>query len=103
MAGLWERIRPGADDRISVHMLVASLKGYGTAVFTKLQVKNALNGILESPLTAEEETDLNNLANQLDSLLTLDKRGYENKLEALTIAAELGQVGETKWRTDLGI
>jgi len=104
MAGIWERIKPGGNDRISIHMIVAGLKGYATGVFTTVQVRDALNAKLATPLTAAEQTDLTNMAVQIDDLTnTTAKLVYGNNLEAIMIAAENGAVNETKFRADLGI
>ena len=111
MAGLWERIKPGADDRVSVHLLESGLGGVyidehsdpGNG-FTRLQVRDAINSLLASPLTAGEEADLVAIADVIDGLANNNLRqDYLIKLNALTIAAEMGVVTEATFRTKLGI
>lgn len=114
MAGLWERTKGDGAERINIHFIVAGLSGYfvnsqdNTVGFTRIQVRDGLNAILAesgyAALTAAEETDLNGIADTLDAQQNnTAKLIFLRLVEALFIAAEAGQVSETKWRNDLGI
>ena len=114
MAGLWERVKPDGAERINIHLIVAGLSGYfantvdGTKGFTRVQVRDALNAVLTgdgySALTAAEETDLNGIADEIDAQTNnTTKLIFLRLVESVMIAAEAGQINETKWRGDLGI
>jgi len=104
MAGLWERIRPDVNDRVETHYIVAAYKGYHSGIFTKAQILTALNNLLETPLTTAEQTDMDDIADQIDAQTNNTTRlMYLNGIEALWIAVEAEQVLEAKWRSDLGI
>ena len=103
MAGLYDRITT-SDDNVQVHYLVAGLKGYGTGIWTRVQVLNGINALLASPLTAAEEADYDAIADQMDVQANATaKLGYGNQIEAAMIAAEAGLLTDTSWRTALGI
>jgi len=112
MAGIWERIRPGVDDRINAHLLDASMKGYytfledNTVGASKPQIVNHLNAHLETPLSGQELTDLSDIADVVAVKLAISSnaaQGYVLLHEYVTMAAETGDIGETKYRADLGI
>ena len=115
MAGLWERVRGDADDRINIHLIEAALGGYhinahidGTKGFTRVQVKDTINNELiangAAVLTAAEETDLNAIADEIDAQANDTARlHYLVGAKAVFIAAELEEITEAKWRADLGI
>lgn len=103
MAGLWERVKPTGADRINVHLIVASLKGFSAGIFTAVQVRDALNNHIANPLTTEEQADLTAISNQITGTATVKLTYVVGKLEPLMIAAESGDVTESFWRTNLGI
>ncbi len=114
MANLWERVNQNGAERINIHFIVAGLKGYyantqdNTVGFTRVQVRDALNNILAndnySALTAGEESDLNGIADAIDAQPNVNAaQTFLLLVEALMIAAEIGEISETKWRADLGI
>jgi len=114
MAGLWELVKSDAENRISTHFIVAALKGRQANIqnaavgFTAAQILTSLNALRiaknQPVLTVEEEADLTAINAALVANGTVAARQtYVNLVEAIFIAAEVGQVGETKWRSDLGI
>lgn len=104
MAGLWDKSANAAAVRINTHLLVAAIKGYGTGVFTAAQVKAGLETVLGDALTSEEAADLTAIAAALDGQATTTaKLVYVSKVEAVSIAAELGLITEAAWRAALGI
>lgn len=104
MAGIWERIKETADDRLAVHLLEAAIVLHQTNAFTKAQILAGLNAELNTPLTTAEETDLNAIMDALDTSGTVTNRlVYLAKVKAWTIAAEHGSVTEAQFRTGLGI
>jgi len=114
MAGLWERVKPDGTERINIHLIVAGLRGYFVNTVdsgkgaTQGQVLSAINSQLTasgySALDAAEQTDLSDIAAELDLQSTnTAKLIYLCNLEYVMIAAEVGEVAEAKWRNDLGI
>lgn len=110
MAGLWERVRPDANDRVNVHLIVASIKAYyvqtedATKGATRLQIRNHLDAHLQTPLSGAEITDLEGIADTIDGLPNANaKQSFVFLCEYAFIAAETGDINETKWRSDLGI
>ena len=110
MAGLWERVKSDADDRVSTHLIVAGMRAYfaytvdNTKGATKAQVLAAINNQIGTNLTAAEQTDLDDIATALDAITgDTNKLIYLAGLEYVFIAAEMGEVNEAKWRNDLDI
>jgi hypothetical protein len=105
MAGLYERVKGGGTDRINIHLIVAGVKGYAAGIWSRAQILTALNNQVSTSLDTAEQTDLNDIADVIDALsTTTDKLVYVvGKLEPSMIAAEINEINETKWRTDLGI
>jgi hypothetical protein len=104
MAGLWERVKRDAEDRIAVHFLEAGFTLHYDGTFTMQQLKNGLNSMLQTPLTPEETADLDAIGAQVLAAPTLpDALLYLAQLMAWTIAAEAGKVQETAFRTGLGL
>lgn len=114
MAGLWELVKEDGVNRISVHFIVAALKGRQANIsnaavgFTAAQILTALNAMRTEDgfpvFTAAEEADLTGINAALAGQGTVAARQtYVNLAEAMFIAAEAGQVSEAKWRADLGI
>ncbi len=104
MAGIWERVRGDADDRINAHLFEAAFVFNATGTFTEQQIINALNDNLISPLTANELTDLNNITSQmsLQANNTL-KLIYMEKIKSALICAEVGVINEVTFRSILNI
>ena len=105
MAGIYDRILPETDDNVPVHILYAAIVTYSEGIFTKVQIRNAINGILQSPLTSAEETDLDGIADGIDAEVGVNnKLRYLHRLNALSMAIEIGiSVTETQYRNNLGI
>ena len=105
MAGIYDRIQPEAADNVPVHILYAAIVTYSEGIFTKVQIRNAINGTLQSPLTTAEETDLDGMADGIDAEVGVNnKLRYLHRLNALSLAIESGvNVTETQYRTNLGI
>lgn len=102
MAGLYDRI--GAiNDNVRVHYFVGGIKGYATGIWTRQQILNGINSLLDIPLNAAEQADLTAIADHMDSLNAIGKLGYGNQVEAAMIAAESGIIDETAWRAALQI
>ena len=102
MPGLWERLHPLAEDRLTVHLIEAAMVLHGTDALTKPQILAALNAKLEAPLTAAEIADLETMANVLAAQATIPfKLLYMQKIAAWTIAAEAGSVDEAAFRAGL--
>jgi hypothetical protein len=103
MAGLWERIRGDAEDRIDIHLLDAAMTLYATGAFTPAQILSGLNSKLTTPLNPAEQADLQAMAAVLDPLTVLNKLVHQQKIMAWSIAAENTLVTEAQYRTALGI
>ena len=110
MAGLWERVKNEAEDRVAVHLIEAAFGAYyvntvdGSKGATAAQILTAINNQLETPLDAASQTDLSDIAAEIDALANnTQKLIYLVGLKYVFIAAEMGEVNETKWRNDLGI
>jgi hypothetical protein len=104
MAGIFERLKPSAVDRVSAHLLDAAFVFNATGDFTTTQLKNGINGTLASPLAGAELTDIDNIATQLAAQAnnTL-KIIYFEKVKAATICVEMGVMNEATFRSVLGI
>ncbi len=114
MADLWELVKQDANQRVSTHFIVASIKGRQANIedsgvgFTAAQIVSSLESMRTEEnhpaLTTGEKDDLSAINTVLVGLPTMTSMlTYANLVEALFIAAEMGQVSETKWRSDLGI
>jgi hypothetical protein len=104
MAGLWERIRVDAADRVSNHLLAAALVMHQTSGFSDAQILAAVNTSVQTPLTAAEQDDLAALAAVLDTQGSVTNRlVWLAKCEAWCLAAEHGVVTEAQWRAALGV
>ena len=51
MAGIYDRILPSAEDRIPVHILYGAVVTYAEGIFTKAQIRTAINDVIVAPLT----------------------------------------------------
>lgn len=103
MAGLWERIKPDALDRVPVHLIQSAIYCAGRGLFTDAQVRNALNAVLTTPLDSASETDLANIKAQAVIGSATLKIDYQLRLHAVCISAENGALNEATWRSELGI
>lgn len=104
MAGIWERVKSNADDRVGSHLIDASYVLIHTGTFTTNQVLTAINGTIANPLTASEQTDLNNISTALSNAGSVtNKLVYLEKIKAIFVAAEMGLINETTFRSALGI
>ena len=104
MAGIWERIKSDAQDRVSSHLLDAAYVFVHTGTFTNNQVVNAINGTIEIPLTVEEKTDLSNISKALSNAGSVtNKLVYLEKIKSAFICAEIGIINEATFRSLLGI
>lgn len=114
MADLWELVKEDAVGRIPTHYIVAGLKGRQVNIenssvgFTAAQILDGINALRAADglpaLTSGEQSDLSGINSTLEGQPNANARlVFTNLVEALFIAAELGQINETKWRNDLGI
>lgn len=104
MAGIYERIKPSAEDRVSSHLLDAAFVFIHSGNFTNQQVANAIDNTIGSPLTNEEKTDLSNISTQLVNAGNLtNKLLYLEKIKAAFMLVEMGVINETTFRSLLGI
>ena len=108
MSGIWERAKGAAEDRLPAHLWEAMFRAYAGGFATPAQIVTVIDAQLQSPLTTAEKDDLaqitdlfdalsNSTADRLTRLELLEKLGYAG------IAAEMGAINETKFRSDLGI
>jgi hypothetical protein len=107
MSGIWERVKPsdGADDdRINTHLMetVFILRALGE--FTDLELLNGINEQLQTELSSAEIADMVAIGAAMNAKAnTTAKLVYMQKIKAATIAGEIGSIGETKFRSILGI
>lgn len=103
MAGIWERIKP-SEDRLSAHLLKASVYLAVRGVFTNQQILTKLNSTLTAPLDSASETDLANVVTAASAGAAAAKLDYLERWDALNIAAEQGLLtSEATYRSQLGI
>jgi hypothetical protein len=104
MAGIYERIKPTAIDRVGSHLIDSAYVFIHTGTFTNQQVLNAINSTVETPLTAAETTDLTNISTALSNAGSVtNKLVYLEKIKAAFICAEIGVINEATFRSALGI
>ena len=127
MAGLYDRMRPegpptgpvnpspppdnfnNRNDRVNVHLIAEAISAYVGNVFSRQQVIDAVNQDLANrgaiPLRPEDLTDLDNIADEIDSKASNTAKiiyGFCS-MTPVFIAAELGLIPEAQWRGALGI
>ena len=90
-AGLWDRMSPGAEDRIGVNRLAASCGEYFRGELTAQQVRDAFN------LLPDEQNELNNI-------LTRVSNGdiSAQQVRDVFILVETGDYTEAKAKSSLG-
>ena len=104
MAGIWERVKVDAADRISSHLLDAAFVFNATGDFTQQQIIDAINSKIVSPLAGAELTDLGNITSQMSAQGTATlKLVYLEKVRAAMLCAEMNLFNETTFRSILGI
>lgn len=104
MSGIYERIKPTANDRVSSHLLEASYVFKHTGTFTDVQIVNAINTTITAQLTQSEKTDLTNISTALTNAGSVtNKLVYLEKIKAAFICAEIGVINEATFRSVLGI
>jgi hypothetical protein len=104
MAGIFERVKQTATDRVPSHLLEAAFLFKDKAIFTNQQIVDALNAKVQTPLAGAELTDLANIATALAGAGSLTNRmDYLNKVRAAFIGAESGSITEAQFRSILGI
>lgn len=104
MAGIWERIKSDAPNRISSHLIDAAFVFVNTGTFTNQQVINAINSTTEVPLTQLEINDLSNISSVLsNSGSATNKLIYLEKIKSAFICAEMNIINESTFRNILGI
>ena len=102
MAGLWEKMKLDAKDRLNTHQVVALIKGYAVGLFTLADIKAAINANAKQSLRGEEDADVGKIIAAIDKKPLLpDKLAYAVAIESMMILAETGNLDETKWRADL--
>ena len=89
--GLWARMSPGAEDRIAVHRLAASVGEHLRGELTAQQVQNAFT------LSVAEK-------NELNSILTRISNGdiSPQHVKDVVMLVELGDYPEAKAKSSLG-
>lgn len=106
MAGIWNRVRDRGEgsDPLPSLTVVAAVYLVGRNVFTATQARDALNSTLQSPLTTEELTDLNQILTQAGLGSATAKLDYLLRLQSLCIAVEGGALtNEATFRSELGL
>jgi hypothetical protein len=107
MAGLWNRLAAPSEgaDRISAHLLKASMFLAARGIFSDQQLLQGINRTLANPLTAQEIADLGTIRASIVNAATLaDKVEKIEIFDALNIAAESGALtNEAVYRAQLGI
>ena len=104
MAGLYDRVTADDATKISIHLLTGATKAY-VAGESRATILAEINASLDDlPLVGDELTDFNNMGDNIDALATIQDRVlYVFTVEYIMLAAENGLVGETAWRTRLGL
>jgi hypothetical protein len=110
MAGIFERVKQTATDRVPSHQLDAAFVFKELAIFTNQQLIDDINRVAtannhpERALTAAETTDLQNIATALAGAGSATNRLiYLQRLRATFYAAESGSITEAQFRSILGI
>ena len=106
MAGIYDRIKPDATDRLAVHRMMAALVLYSSGMINSTQARTVLNEVLQSPLSGAEITDLLNIVAQIDAKTgTANKLAYVHQVESVSIIAERGSslMSEAVFKNLLGI
>lgn len=84
MAGIWERVKPDAADRVASHLIDAIFVFKHTGTFSDSQILSSLNKTLQSPLNASEITDLTNISTALSNTSGVaNKLVYLEKIKAV--------------------
>jgi hypothetical protein len=104
MAGIFERVKQTATDRVPSHFLWAAFVFKNKGTYTSQQLLDSLNIGLQTPLAGAELTDLTNIVNAMAAAGSLTNRmDYINTLGAAAIAVEAGRMAEAQFRSILGI
>jgi hypothetical protein len=104
MAGIFERVKQTATDRVPSHLLEAAFVFKDLGTFTNQQIIDALNAKVTTPLAGAELTDLTNIATALAGAgSATNKLTYKEKIRAAFIGAESGSITEAQFRSILGI
>lgn len=104
MAGIWERVKLTAVNRVPVHLIEASFIFKDIGTFTNQQILDALNGAISAPLESAEITDLQNIAATLAGVgSTTNHLVQMGKIRAAFTGAEAGAITEAQFRNILGI
>lgn len=107
MAGIFDRIKPNVSEsteRIPVQLISSAVVLYATGTYTRGQILAAINDYLTVNLTAQEQLDLGQWADEVDAITGADpKQTYALKLNAALIAAEFGMISENQLRSVTGI
>lgn len=110
MAGIWERVKQGAEHRVHSHHLDSAFVYKELGVFTNAQLLDDINRVAtenehpERELTAAETTDLQNIATQLAGAGSATNRlVYLQRIRATFYAAEISSISEAQFRSILGI
>lgn len=104
MAGIWERVKSTATDRLSSHLLDAAMVFRGDGTFTAQQILDVLNAHVSNPLEGAELTDLSAIVTVLSGTSgAANKLVYKEKVKAALLCAEMGAINEATFRSVLGI
>ena len=105
MSGIYDRIVPSSEDRVSAHLLKAAVMLGSDGVFTDQNIIDKLNERIVTPLDAAAVTDLATIRAAVQNAATI-QAGLRilERFDALNIAVEMGALtNETTYRTKLGI
>lgn len=102
MAGLYDRIRSEADDKIHIHIFSAAVKLWARGKIQQPAVVSLFT------LDGDALADLNAIAAKYGAFPNttagrLDRLEYLEVLEAANVGAEDGLLTEAQWRSMLGI
>ena len=106
MAGIWNRVveRGELGDPLGSATIVAAVYLVTRGIFTATQVRDALNGKVQNPLTVQELADLNTILTNASTGSATAKLDYMLRIESLLIAAEEGfLVNEATFRSEAGL
>lgn len=98
--------RVGADDSISVHLVLGLLTMIDNGDATKNEALAALNATVETPLDAREQAQFNSMVTTLAGLTDSgDKAQYLNRIHSYLICKEhrVTQLTKTKFNNRLGL
>lgn len=102
--GIFDRIKPDAEDRLPVHLVTAAVYLAARGVFSDAQILTALNEKLNTPLDAAATADLAAMKVNATTGAAVARVDYLLRLEALGIGVEAGLLtNEATYRSEAGL